>query len=319
MSTRRTALAALALLSVATGCASDTQQLTLVNESSVVLVTVNVAPVATVNWGPNLLSGGGELVLQPGESITFSLECNTYDVRVISEGSDACILPSIELCDATWAITDQDLESCDAPPAGECRISAMANGSELPSDLPQVLAGTPVMLTAEGCGSPPSTTFQWVSGGVDSTVIAEGAEYTFQPFATTSITLIVLEDDIQVDSLSITISVVPAPIASFLMVSDFQPTPFETINLEVQALQDTTLVPIMDAHPEVVSIDWSIIELVDFMLGDPAVQVLGETSSRLSVPPSTLERGRYEVHAVGRSSEGDILAAPAPLQFEVVP
>ena len=63
-------------------------------------------------WGDDLL---GAEILDPGESFEISrIACDTYDVRVVDEDDDECILDSVDLCldDATWQIDDAELVGC---------------------------------------------------------------------------------------------------------------------------------------------------------------------------------------------------------------
>ena len=64
-------------------------------------------------WGPDQL---GEDVLAKGDSITLTnIDCNTYDVKVVDEDGDECVIEEVDLCgDASyWKITDKALLECE--------------------------------------------------------------------------------------------------------------------------------------------------------------------------------------------------------------
>ena len=91
---------------------SPDSTLTIDNASSYVITEVNVASVGTVSWGPNLLPAP----LFPDDSLVISLDCDTYDVRVVDNGVPAaeCILYNFDLCfdNGYWTLTDGTLNSC---------------------------------------------------------------------------------------------------------------------------------------------------------------------------------------------------------------
>ncbi|NVB81107.1 MAG: hypothetical protein HOV81_22110 [Kofleriaceae bacterium] len=99
------------------GCAADDDpggdsSLTIENASSYTLVEINLSPVDRVSWGADLL---GSDVLAPGDVFHASgIDCNTYDIRVVDEDNDECILDAVDLCldNAVWSIDDAELASC---------------------------------------------------------------------------------------------------------------------------------------------------------------------------------------------------------------
>lgn len=76
------------------------------NRSDFTVVTLQVAPVGTTGWGPNLLRDGA---LDPGDSIDLGVACDTYDARLIDETGVDCQLNNIDLClnDADWIIHNE--------------------------------------------------------------------------------------------------------------------------------------------------------------------------------------------------------------------
>ncbi len=86
--------------------------LTIDNESSYTLIGIHLSPTTDVSWGPDLL---GAEVLAPGESFQVSgIDCDTYDIRVVDEDNDECVLDSVDLCldNAVWSIDDAELAIC---------------------------------------------------------------------------------------------------------------------------------------------------------------------------------------------------------------
>lgn len=64
-------------------------------------------------WGPDQL---GEDVLTKGDSITLTdIDCDTYDVKVVDEDGDECIIEEVDLCKdhSYWKITDKELLECE--------------------------------------------------------------------------------------------------------------------------------------------------------------------------------------------------------------
>jgi hypothetical protein len=106
-------LAAVALAACGTTDESSLDSTLMIeNNSSYTLIEINLSPTASVSWGSDLL---GSNVLEPGDAFRVSqLECDTYDIRVVDEDHDECILDSVDLClnNAVWSIDDADLALC---------------------------------------------------------------------------------------------------------------------------------------------------------------------------------------------------------------
>ena len=65
-------------------------------------------------WGPDQL---GEDVVGTGESFTLkSIPCDTYDVKLIDEDGDECVVSEVDVCGGQegWIITNDDLLECQA-------------------------------------------------------------------------------------------------------------------------------------------------------------------------------------------------------------
>lgn len=64
-------------------------------------------------WGPDQL---GEEVIKTGGSFTLTgIECNKYDIKIVDEDGDECVVSAVSLCDdsAVWNITDERLLKCE--------------------------------------------------------------------------------------------------------------------------------------------------------------------------------------------------------------
>ena len=90
---------------LAPGCiivSDDDSSLTVDNQSDFVIEEINVTEVDNPDWGPNIIPGA----LLQGESVTISLNCDTFDARLIDEDDVECFIYGIDLCfdDALWVI-----------------------------------------------------------------------------------------------------------------------------------------------------------------------------------------------------------------------
>ena len=66
------------------------------------------------NWGPDQL---GEDVIGKGESFTLlEIPCDDYDVKIVDEEGDECIIAKVDICgeNQAWTITSGDLLQCQA-------------------------------------------------------------------------------------------------------------------------------------------------------------------------------------------------------------
>lgn len=64
------------------------------------------------DWGPDQL---GDDVVGTGDSFTLkSIPCDTYDVKLIDEDGDECVVEEVDICGGSeqWTITNQILLGC---------------------------------------------------------------------------------------------------------------------------------------------------------------------------------------------------------------
>lgn len=108
-------LALIALVCAACGTTDEgtlDSTLTIDNESSYGFAEINLSPEDSETWGADLL---GSDVLLPGEILEVSgVACGVYDIRIVDEDLDECILPAVDLCleNAVWRIDDLELAAC---------------------------------------------------------------------------------------------------------------------------------------------------------------------------------------------------------------
>jgi hypothetical protein len=64
-------------------------------------------------WGPDQLE---DEILTKGQSFTIhSIPCDEYDIKVVDEDGDECIIEAVDMCrdNSFWKITDKDLLECE--------------------------------------------------------------------------------------------------------------------------------------------------------------------------------------------------------------
>ncbi|HJX28672.1 MAG TPA: hypothetical protein VJ885_12215 [Thermoanaerobaculia bacterium] len=96
------------LVPVAAQAASS---VTIKNKSDWSIEQFFLAPVETEEWGPDQL---GEEVIGTGDTFTLTgVPCDSYDVRLVDETGDVCIVTEVDICaDGGWVISSDDLIDC---------------------------------------------------------------------------------------------------------------------------------------------------------------------------------------------------------------
>jgi len=85
----------------------------LVNGSDWDLYHLYLSSTENEEWGPDQL---GDHVLESGGTFTLhSIPCDYYDLQVVDEDGDACVIEEIELCgdEVQWVITNKELLACE--------------------------------------------------------------------------------------------------------------------------------------------------------------------------------------------------------------
>ena len=85
-----------------------------VNNTTCAIHEIYFSPTDESEWGEDQL---GKQTIEPGEQFTLSgIPCDKWDVRVVDEDGDECVVESVALCADTdrWVINDSDLLGCQA-------------------------------------------------------------------------------------------------------------------------------------------------------------------------------------------------------------
>lgn len=86
----------------------------LTNASSWAIRNVYLTPFDAEHWGRDQL---GTHTLKTGASLELTgIACDTYDIRLVDEEGDACIIQDVDLClqDARWTLDNDELVGCQA-------------------------------------------------------------------------------------------------------------------------------------------------------------------------------------------------------------
>jgi len=109
--------AAVLLLSsgvVLAGSKNSSSRVDIVNNSNWAIHELYLSSSADTHWGPDQLK---EQTIESGESFQLNrIPCDTYDVRLVDEDQDECVVNEVSLCagQGTWEITDDYLLACQA-------------------------------------------------------------------------------------------------------------------------------------------------------------------------------------------------------------
>jgi hypothetical protein len=86
----------------------------IVNQSDWDIHGLFLSPTHKDTWGPDQL--GDEIIKHGGGSFTIhSIPCGHYDIKVVDEDGDACVIEDVVMCkDHThWDITNKELANCE--------------------------------------------------------------------------------------------------------------------------------------------------------------------------------------------------------------
>ena len=111
--TRATTLLLLVALTLPMFAGGKKATIKIINNSKWEIHHLYLSPSDQDDWGPDQL---GEDTLAKGDSFTLThIDCDTYDIKVIDEDGDECIIEAVDLCgDASyWKITDAMLLKCE--------------------------------------------------------------------------------------------------------------------------------------------------------------------------------------------------------------
>lgn len=112
---RATAFALLCLAASPAAFAASDAQVVIRNDSLWEIHNLFISATDEQEWGPDQL---GEHVIEAGGgSFTLTgIPCGAYDVRLVDEDGDECVVGDVGLCAGkdAWVITDEDLLACQA-------------------------------------------------------------------------------------------------------------------------------------------------------------------------------------------------------------
>lgn len=111
----RTTAMALALLALGSAVAHAARsRVDIINKSDWEIHQLFLSSVDEEEWGPDQL--GNEIIETGGRFTLHSIPCDDYDVQLIDEDGDACVVGDVTLCGGkdTWIIRNEDLLSCQA-------------------------------------------------------------------------------------------------------------------------------------------------------------------------------------------------------------
>jgi hypothetical protein len=103
----------LAAIASASAAAKKTD-VTVRNKSAWSIFHLYLSPADQDDWGPDQL---GKEVVGTGDSFKImGIPCDEYDVRLIDEDGDECMIFEVDICgkSETWEITSSDLLECEA-------------------------------------------------------------------------------------------------------------------------------------------------------------------------------------------------------------
>jgi hypothetical protein len=92
---------------------ADKATVKVINQSKWEIHHLYLSPTSDEAWGPDQLE---DEILAKGDTLTLTgIPCDEYDIKVVDEDGDECIIEAVDLCrDASyWKITDKDLLECE--------------------------------------------------------------------------------------------------------------------------------------------------------------------------------------------------------------
>ena len=113
MKTLRLLVAIGVVLAIAFTVTAAANSVTVFNQTKWVLTHFYLSPVDEAEWGPDQL---GSEVIGTGESFEINnIPCDYYDVRLIDEDGDECIVAEVDICggDEGWVIDSEALLECE--------------------------------------------------------------------------------------------------------------------------------------------------------------------------------------------------------------
>lgn len=117
MKSRRIAIALLAVSMLATTAFAAPKKkasIKVINQSNWEIHHLFLSSSSDSEWGEDQLE---DQIIGKGDSFTLTdIPCDDYDIRVVDEDGDECIIEAVEMCgdQSVWKITDKTLLACEA-------------------------------------------------------------------------------------------------------------------------------------------------------------------------------------------------------------
>ncbi|GMV28000.1 MAG: hypothetical protein AMXMBFR59_01250 [Rhodanobacteraceae bacterium] len=113
------ALGAVVAVSGTAAAESSDSKIVIKNKSAWAIHELYLSPTEEREWGEDQL---GKHTVNTGDTFTLTgVPCRAYDVRLVDEDGDECIVEDVGICASsdTWVIDDEDLVGCQAATQGE--------------------------------------------------------------------------------------------------------------------------------------------------------------------------------------------------------
>jgi len=107
-------LAVVMLFSMSASAEKAKSTIKITNVSKWEIHHLYLSPANEKEWGPDQL--GEQVIAAKGGKFTLTdIDCDHYDIKVVDEDGDECVIENEELCGdaATWKITDKSLLACE--------------------------------------------------------------------------------------------------------------------------------------------------------------------------------------------------------------
>jgi hypothetical protein len=107
-------LAAVTALSLPAAAAPSDSVIHVKNKSDWEIHHLFISPTNQDEWGPDHL--GKQVIAVGGSFELHKVPCGTWDVRIVDEDGDECILNSVDICASKegWVITNDALLGCES-------------------------------------------------------------------------------------------------------------------------------------------------------------------------------------------------------------
>ena len=110
---KRFAVVAIAVCALAAPAFAKKASVKVINQSKWEIHHLYLSSSSDEEWGPDQLE---DEILTKGDSLTLTdIPCDEYDIKVIDEDGDECVIEAVDLCrdNSFWKITDKDLLECE--------------------------------------------------------------------------------------------------------------------------------------------------------------------------------------------------------------